>query len=88
MSARVITVEQAALSVAADMNEIIRDLLFSEWEFPLQHLRCAYEEESPESGDVNRIEVVDEDGEVWLIDLTVAATRVGHISEETGEDDE
>ena len=69
-------------SVAKDMGQLIRDALFSEWDFPMQHLRCAYEEEAAEPDSPEVIEMIDEDGDRWRIDLTITATYTGSIKTE------
>lgn len=75
--------------VAADAGQLIRDALFSEWDFPAQQLRCAYEEESGEpDGGPDVIEMVDEDGDRWRIDLAITATYTGNIKDIRSEDDD
>jgi hypothetical protein len=82
---------QVAAQVAADMTDAIRDLIFDAWDFPAQRLRVAFEGESSDRGNNDPdgpIEVVDENRDLWRLQITVTATAVGDIDDATAGPDE
>jgi hypothetical protein len=89
MSGAVDDSSDVANGVATDVGQLIRDALFEEWDFPMQRLRCAYEEESSDpDGGSDLIEMIDEDGDRWRIDLAITATHTGNINDASSEDDD